>query len=127
MNMTLQNNTDAAFRAETTIAIGAAVSSGLKLTGYRGLAVQTPATWTAANIGFEVSEDGSTFVPLYDEDGARVVISGVVTNAAALYIAPAEVWAAGVYPYVRLASLDTADGSAENQAAARTLKVIALS
>lgn len=127
MTTTLKNNTDAAYRAETTIASGAAASGGLKLTGYRGLAVQTPAAWTAANIGFEVSEDDSTYVPLYDEDGARVVISGVATGAAAVYIAPAEVWAAGVYPYVRLASLDTADGSAENQAAARTLKVIALS
>lgn len=122
----IKNNSDAAFRATATIASGAAVSNALKLTGYRGLAVQTPATWTAANIGFEVSEDGTTFIPLYDEDGARVVISSVATGAAQLYCAPAEAWACGVYPYVRLASLDTADGSAENQAAARTLKVIAL-
>lgn len=122
----IKNNSDAAFRATVTIASGAAVSSSLKLTGYRGLAVQTPAVWTAANIGLEVSEDDSTFVPLYDEDGARVVISSVATGAAGLYLMPAEAWACGVYPYVRLASLDTADGSAENQAAARTLKVIAL-
>jgi len=122
----IKNNSDAAFRATATIASGAAVSNALAMTGYRGLAVQTPAVWTAANIGFEVSEDGTTFVPLYDEEGARVVISSVATGAARLYCAPAQAWACGVYPYVRLASLDTADGSAENQAAARTLKVIAL-
>lgn len=124
--MIQKNYTDAAFRVEVTIASGAAVSSAVKLTGYRRLAVQTPAVWTTANIGFEVSEDGSTFVPLRDSTGAKLAITGVITNAAGVYVGPVDTLAAGPYPYVRLTSLDTVDASAENQAAARTLKVIAL-
>lgn len=126
--MAIQKNyTDAAYRQDVTIPINTAASSAIKLTGYRRLAVQTPAAWTAANIGFEVSEDGTTFIPLRDAAGAKLAITGVITNAAGVYVAPVDTLAAGPYPYLRLTSLDTVDASAENQLAARTLKVIALS
>ena len=111
-----------------TIASGAAVSSSIDLASIvpRGIAVQTPAAWTAADIGLEVSVDNSTFIKLYDEFGARVKVTNVATGAAGVYILPASAWAISVYAYARFASLNTSTGADANQGAARTLKAILL-
>ena len=95
--------------------------------GFRGLAIEVPALWTAADIGFEVSRDASNYFKLCDEFNQRIKITGITTNEARVYIAPAALWAAGFYPYVRLASLNTSTGASENQLSAdRTLRVILL-
>lgn len=111
-----------------TIASGQSVSSTIDAGGLRFklVSVEVPAEWTAADIGFQVSRDGTTFAPLfYDADGtrARVKIAQVQTDGTGVYIAPAEAWALSVYPYFRLESLDASDESAEDQGAARTLYV----
>ena len=112
-----------------TIANNAALSSNIDTMGHgpRGIAVETPSAWTAANIGFEASQTGGTatteWAKLYGESGSRVQITNIGTASANLYMAPADCWALGTYKYFRLASLNTSTGAAVNQAAARTLKV----
>lgn len=121
-------STDAFARMSATILSGQAVSDALELQKLSliGLAVLIPSAWTAADIGFEVSEDNSTWVQLYDDAGARVKITGINTGASRLYIAPAEAWAIGAFPYMRFVSLNTGTGANENQVAQRALKLIRL-
>lgn len=37
--------------------------------------IQIPSAWTTANVTFEVSADGTTFVPLYDQTGSVVTLT----------------------------------------------------
>jgi len=117
----LHNNQE---RHDCTIAVGESVSSSIRIDGIgpRGLAVLVPSTWTAANIGFEVSVDDATFIPVWNQ-GQPVKITDIPVNRAILHTAPAEVWPMGTFPYMRLVSLDVSDNSAEVQAGARTLTV----
>ena len=56
--------------ASVTIADGAALSDAIALGDHRGIsALEIPASWTTAVASFDVSRDGTTFVPLYDRDG----------------------------------------------------------
>ncbi len=140
VNARLMDNGDGAFsfahqprqaaNAQTvTIASAAAVSSSIDTRehGPRGLAVELPGAWTAANIAFEVSADDDTWIPVRDETGTRVAITGLQTAEAGAYIAPAEMWIVGSYAYLRLVSVNTSTGANLNQAAERTLKVNYLS
>lgn len=113
-------------RKAVTIENAAAVSSSFDPEAARGFAVELPAAWTAADIGIEVSLDDSTFIPLYDDTGTRVVLSGLETAEAGLYLAPPEAWPVGIYKYVRLVSLNTSSGANENQGAERSLTVALL-
>jgi hypothetical protein len=107
-----------------TIANAAAVSEQFSPDGARGLSVETGSAWTAANIGIEVSRDnGQTWIPVDKADGSRVVVSGIATAAAGLYIFPAEAMVVGVYPLARLVSLNTGTGANLNQGGTRTLVV----
>jgi hypothetical protein len=112
-----------------TIANGAALSDAVDIDAFgpRGIAVQTPTAWTAADIAFEVSADGTNYFPLYTDTGGRVRISGVATAEARVYIAPAEIWAAGAYTHLKIASVNTSTGADENQGAERILIVKVLS
>jgi hypothetical protein len=131
--MLIHQDTSAGGRLAVTIASGAAVSGDLYGTngdagrlGFRGLAVSVPSAWTSADIGLEVSTDGTNWLPVQKADGTRVIISGIATSAAALYIFPPEVWAAGAFPYVRIASLNTSSGANVNQGGDRALTIICL-
>ncbi len=129
--MRLTQDTTGQNRLTVTIANGAAASSDLyagsdgrvRARGLRLLSVRTPSAWTAADIGFEVSADGSTWLKVYDEEGARIKITGIATSAAGVYTAPAKLAMVGMWPYVRLVSLNTSSGADVNQAAERTLIV----
>lgn len=122
-------STDAFARMSGTIANGAAVSDAFDISKLQMLcaAVLVPSAWTAADIGFEVSIDGVTWVSLHDDEGNRIKITGVVTNASRLYIAPAKSWALGAFPYVRIVSLNTSNGANINQGADRTVILVRLS
>lgn len=112
-----------------TIAINAAISDAYDVGAYggRGFAIQIPAVWTAANIGFDVSSDKSTWIPLYNDVGSRVKITNVPTGLAVELIAPPEAWAIGASQWMRLVSVDTTgDTATTNQAAARVLVLRAL-
>jgi hypothetical protein len=99
-----------------TIASGAALSGELEFSPYDKLIIHMPAAWTAADIGFQVSNgSGGTFLPLYDAAGARVEYTPVVSTAA---LAPAGL--AGAY-WLKLWS--QTGGVSVNQAAERTIEV----
>ena len=110
---------------DTNIANAASISEAIDTGGFRGLGVIVPSVWTAANIGF-YGVSGADEVPLYDDEGNLIVISGIATGARRLYIAPSGVWALGAFPKFRLASLNTATGAAVNQGAQRLLRVVFL-
>lgn len=105
----------------TTIGAGAALSGAIDMrdvVGDAGL-VGVPGAWTAADLGFKVSDTlGGTYSPLRDESGAIVQISGIQTGAAAWYKLPAALRGA---LFVKLWSQSA--GSDANQAAARALVV----
>lgn len=123
--MTLLNYEPAYAQRDGTIANGAALTGAFDLqsTKARGFAVVVPGTWTAADIAFQVSEDDSTYYKVYDKTGARVKITGIATSEAAVYVAPAEAWAVGVWRYLKLESINTGTGAAENQGAERALTI----
>lgn len=108
---------------DVTIGAGTALSSAIDLgplVGDAGL-VLVPSTWTAAAMGFKVSATQTgTFVPLRDESGSVVQISGIQAAAAAWYKLPDALRGA---QWVKLWSQNA--GVDVNQAAARTLVVAA--
>lgn len=108
-----------------TIANGANQTERIGTNGFRGLAIIVPAVWTAANIGF-YGVNGADVVPLYDNEGAKVAITGILTSSRALYIAPASIWALGAFPHFIIASLNTGTGALVSQGALRELGVIFL-
>lgn len=126
VNATPVQSSGASVQLTATIANGAAVSGSVAIAGARGVAVQVPSAWTAADIGFDVSEDGSTWLPV-KRLATYIRITNVPTGAAQLLPAPAELWAAGAYAFIRLVSLTVGLETTVNQGAARTLKVIYLS
>lgn len=106
-----------------TIALGAAISDAFDMSGYAIAYVEVPVAWTAANIGIVSAEAlAGTYqaASARDRYGTRDVISGVQTAEICLYEAP-PAWA-GAH-FAKLTSLNTATGAAENQGAARTLRV----
>lgn len=128
MPVQVMNVTDPVFRTTSVIANNTAVSSAainISKIGPRGLAVFVAAgAWTAANIGFDVSADGTTWYTLCKGDQTSrvpVMITGISTSVAGLYVAPAETIAVGSWPYMRLTSLNTSTYAAANQGGERTL------
>ena len=103
-----------------SIANGAAESSVINMADFSGGSILTPAAWTSAAIAFKVCDtpDG-TFVPLRSQSGSLVEITGVITNTAAAYPLPDELFGS---IYVKLWSENS--GSDANQAAARSLTAI---
>jgi hypothetical protein len=111
-----------------TVSFGSAgsVSSAL-MVGHldaRGYGVAIPSAWTAADVGFEVSSDGTVYQQLADSGGTLVKVKGIGTAAARVYSAPAECWIVGTYQYLRLASINTASDAYVNQGDARTVEII---
>jgi hypothetical protein len=108
---------------QATIGAGAAESGTIDLrevVGDAGL-VGVPGAWTAAALGFKVSDSfGGTFSPLRDESGSIVQISGIQTGAAGYYKLPDALRGA---MFVKLWS-QTA-GSDSNQVADRVITVLA--
>jgi hypothetical protein len=98
-----------------TIANGAALSDAIDMRRYSFLVVHMPAAWTAASIGFQVSDSlGGTYDPLYDDDGNLLEITSPAVDKA--YTAPAAVAAAH---FLKIWS--ETSGSGVNQGAERSL------
>ena len=105
------------------IANGAAISDVIPFHQFAGGLVVVPATWTDANIGFQVSdEELGTYVIARDNDGP-IQIKSVATAATRAYEVPPTLFAA---PYVKLWSKSSTDATETdtNQGAERTMKVI---
>lgn len=58
-----------------TIANGASLSSAIDLNEGRAALLIMPAAWTAADISFQVSADGVTFVDLFKTDGTEYTLT----------------------------------------------------
>lgn len=92
----------------TTIASSGTKSGAIDTADYAICICYLPASLTGTAITFEVSHDGTTFVPLYDASGAAV--SRTVAASRAFYVPP-EVMAAKQFKLV----------SGSSEGAARTI------
>ena len=100
-----------------TIASGAALSETKLMSGCVLAGIVMPAAWTAADLTFQVSLEGSTFVPLYDANGVEVSVKAAASRQ--IQVQPADF--AGVR-YLKLQSGLT--GATVNQAADRAVTLI---
>lgn len=77
-------------------------TEALRTDGDLVVSIRTEGTWASASITFEVSIDGSTFMPLKDDAGTTItIVAGANTNTA-FVIKPT--WAIGNGGYVRFVS-----------------------
>lgn len=113
--------------ARTSLAVATIIVSGAALSGvissqlFPGGSIMVPATWTAANIGFKVCDtQAGTFVPLRDQYGGLVQITGVIANAAGSYSLPDALFGS---LFIELWSCDAA-GNDVNQGADRIITVV---
>lgn len=102
------------------VASGASLSGAVTLGGYRLAGVVMPADWTAANLTFQGSHDGTTYWNVYDDAGSEVSVTaaedrdiGIRANVA-LALAP--------WRFLKVRS--GTSGTPVNQAADRTLTLI---
>jgi hypothetical protein len=102
-----------------TIANGAALSDAVHLHGLALFALQMPASWTAADLTFQGSVDGTTYADVYDEAGDEVTVPA----AAARFILLDPAKFLGLQ---RLKIRSGTTGVPVNQGAARTIQVIAV-
>jgi hypothetical protein len=100
------------------IANGASLSGVIDLEQLNITGLLIPAAWTAADITFQVSPDGTTFGDLVDSSGNEVKLSGI---AAGKFIGVNLAEASGVR-YLKIRSGTSA--AAVNQAAERTISLI---
>lgn len=63
-----------------TIAAGASVSDAAGVSEMSLTGVYMPSAWTAAGLALEVSQDGSTWLPVYNTDGGSVYSATVGTS-----------------------------------------------
>lgn len=102
----------------TTIEASESLSDALELEpAHYAFAIVTPATWTAADLTFQVSHDGATWRNLYDDEGNEVTVTAAASRMIRLY---PEEWAA--FKWLKLRS--GTSGSPVTQAADRILSVL---
>ncbi len=100
-----------------TIAINTSLSGAVDITGCTVAGIIMSAGWDTASITAQASVDGTNFYNLYDEFATEVTVSAAASRF--IRLSPADWW--GVR-YVKLRS--GTSGTAVNQTAARTLKVV---
>jgi hypothetical protein len=69
------------FTPTVTIASGQTKSNAVHLRGNSLLGFALPSTFDGTEVSFEVSQDGSTFYPLYDEDGDQILLTVAASRA----------------------------------------------
>lgn len=85
--------------------------------GFRSLVIITPPAWDDADLGLQVSANGTTWVTVGK-------MTSMPTAATQARVSPADWAKAGSARYVRFASMDTGDESAVAQTAERVFTVI---
>jgi hypothetical protein len=101
-----------------TISNTESLSSAIELhPAHYAFAIGMPATWTAANLTFQVSHDGTTWKNLYDDEGNEVTVTAAASRMIRLY---PEEWAAFKHLKIRSGT----SGSAVAQGGDRTLIVL---
>lgn len=97
------------------IANGASLSAAFEVGAGELVGIIVPSGWTAANLSFQASVDGTTFFNLYDNEGAE--ITAVVPVTTGCFLAWAPNVKAPIYLKIRSGTL----GTPLNQGADRTL------
>lgn len=101
-----------------TIFSGQSLSSTVKLNGAALLGIEMPAAWTAANLTFQHSIDGTNFFDMYTP--ANVEVQVVVSTTQRNVALPTATWQSIIYLKVRSGT----SGTPVNQAADRVLKLV---
>lgn len=123
----MKNSSNTQLRSSVTIPNNTAVSNALNLDdrGARGLDLQIPDAWTAADIVFEFSTNeaaNGTWHQRRVAGGDLVRCTGFAANDS--ICGPGELWGAvGSYRYMRLRSVAVDGTSDVNQGADRTIIV----
>ena len=97
-----------------TIANGASLSGAIKFGNRRLARIDMPAAWTAADLTFQGSVDGTTFSDLYDADGNEYTIQA---DASRCIIVALNDFIG--LPYIKIRSGTSA--AAVNQSGTRTI------
>lgn len=114
---TLDDNSNYAYM-DVTIASGGSLSASVDLEGYRLVRVDMPASWTAANLTWQVSTDDSTFYDLYI-DGSEYTTTADASNAYGIPVSDSV----QMYRYLKVRS--GTSSSAVSQGADRTIRLVA--
>jgi hypothetical protein len=95
------------------IANDASLSALIDLGGLTLVGIHMPALWTAANLTFQVSEDGITYDNLYDRFGNEIVY--IAGAARVIILSPAE-WVGIRFVKIRsgIAATPVNQGAARN-------------
>ncbi len=106
--------------ATATIANGTSLSAAVQVSG-KLVGIITPAAWTPASMTFQGSQDGVTYVDLYDDITERAIASAAIPTAAARMLALSlNNWLCVNYIKVRSGPA----AAAVNQAASRAIQLI---
>lgn len=103
-----------------TIASAASLSNAVCLGDGMLCGILMSASWTAASLTFQVSEDGTTWKDLYDEAGSEIALAPTSPAGKRLAVGP-DSFAGVIFLKVRSGTT----GSPVAQAAERTLTLIA--
>ena len=113
---------------EVVIAANAAVSGPFPFNGRRVIGVVSPATWTAADISFEIEYPNGTFVKVVTVSGVLMILSGISATVSEFHsVGGGSIGTQYIitgHGAGRVVSTNTASEADVNQAAARTLLVI---
>ena len=90
-----------------TVESGATASTGIETDGLPLVGIVTPAALTSTSASMYGSMDGTTYYPIYDNNGAQATAQLSTSRWVACY------WPDLYVPYVRL-ELDTAEGGARS-------------
>jgi hypothetical protein len=106
--------------ASVTIANGAALSGAVNLSDKVLTAIIVPATWTAASLTFQASEDGVTWYDMFDSAGnEETILSANVVAGRRMYVDPSDF---ASVDYIKVRSGST--GTPVNQGAARVVTLV---
>jgi hypothetical protein len=107
------------FSCDFAIAASGTTSNGQNLNGMviMSLAMDGVA-WTAADLQFEASFDGTTWLPVYDDAGTRVIIAAAALAASRIYVNKAILQQLAGLTWIRLVS-------SVAQSSAHTIKMLA--
>lgn len=101
-----------------TIANNAALSGTIDIGTNSLFAIVMPASWTAANLTFQVSADGANFFDLYDDAGTEVTFTAAASRV--IQNSNPGRWLGFRYLKVRSGT----SGTPVNQGGARSLTII---
>lgn len=106
-----------------TIANGEAATAWVETYGALALSVDMPATWTAADLTIELSNDGGTtnLGKLRDAAGDPVRLVIGTTSLGCPTLAPGSAMGLGARTHFRLVSTNKSDETSVNQGGARSL------